>query len=83
MPRSQQGAPSPQRHRRTASAAHYRGAAQPLSPRISASVEGTVVTVVDALRGHAGAALIAGLCVLLSLTVRAAGRSCWCMRHTS
>jgi hypothetical protein len=34
-------------------------------------VEGTVTTLLDALRGHAGTALIIALCVILSLTARA------------
>jgi hypothetical protein len=59
---------SPQRHRRTVSA-HARRAEPPVTPR-AAVAEAAVVTVLEALRGHAGAALIISLCVLLSLTVR-------------
>ena len=66
-PRSAQAqAPSPQRHRRTVSA-HARRTEPPVPPR-AAAAEAAVVTVLDALRGHAGAALIICLCVLLSLT---------------
>jgi hypothetical protein len=59
---------SPQRHRRTVSA-HARREEPPVTPR-AAVAEAAVVTVLEALRGHAGAALIISLCVLLSLTVR-------------
>jgi hypothetical protein len=70
---------SPQRHRRSASAAQRQASPPLASPRATtASAEGPVAEALHALRGHAGAALIICLCVLLSLTARPASRAHSC-----